>query len=217
MEEFCRLAQIPLEPSTRTNGLNDNTRPPWIRPVPKKTHTSRSRSTHSGDSISQHSSPRFSAFDLFVDMNNDGSPRPTYSPPSSMASSHPPQNGSPVIQGPPLLRHPYSHRHVSDPGPVPTRSTTGGDTARGSPFIDGSAGLGSMDMIRPADPQLYLSPDEVIALFSDGSGVDVNSLFTPEFSQSQVGRNGNAVTGVGPEGVFNPPTFHKIEGLITSP
>jgi hypothetical protein len=77
-----------------------------------------------------------------------------------------------------------------------------------------------MDMIRPADPQLYLSPDEVIALFSDGSGVDVNSLFTPEFSQSQIdlrGRNGNAVTGAGPEGVFNPPTFHKMEGLITSP
>ena len=77
-----------------------------------------------------------------------------------------------------------------------------------------------MDMIRPADPQLYLSPDEVIALFSDGSGVDVNSLFTPEFSQSQIdlrGRNGNAVASAGPEGVFNPPTFHKMEVLITSP
>jgi len=41
-----------------------------------------------------------------------------------------------------------------------------------------------MEMVRQ-DPQMYnMSPDEVMALFNDG-GVDVASLFNPEYSQQQ--------------------------------
>ena len=141
-------------------------------------------------------------------MNGENSPPrsgPSYSPPSSMASSiastH--QTASPVIQGPPLQRQPYSNR-INGDGVA--------DPARASPFVDGSNGLG-MDMIRP-DPQLYLSPDEVMALFSDGGGVDVGSLFSPEFSQPPPDMRGRSGGG---EGVFNGPPFQKMEGLITSP
>jgi hypothetical protein len=49
--------------------------------------------------------------------------------------------------------------------------------------MDTSSGGGmGMDMVVRQDPQLYMSPDEVMALFNDGS-VDVASLFPPEFPQ----------------------------------
>ncbi|KAL0581268.1 hypothetical protein V5O48_000751 [Marasmius crinis-equi] len=64
LEEFCRLTQIPLEPS-RTESPQDNARPAWIRPVRKKTVSSVTRSSQSGES--HHSSPEaFSPSDFFA-------------------------------------------------------------------------------------------------------------------------------------------------------
>lgn len=62
------MTEIPLEP-IGPDAATDNTRPPWLRPVRKKT-PSAPRSTHSGESPSQHSSPEaFSPSDFFADPN----------------------------------------------------------------------------------------------------------------------------------------------------
>ncbi|KIJ62344.1 hypothetical protein HYDPIDRAFT_94787 [Hydnomerulius pinastri MD-312] len=66
MEEFCRLTQIPLEPTRADSQEQSNTRPPWIRPVRKKT-PSAARGPGS-DAGSHHSSPEaFSPSEFFVD------------------------------------------------------------------------------------------------------------------------------------------------------
>jgi len=66
MEEFCRLTQIPLEPSHSDSEEQANTRPPWIRPVRKKT-PNMAKGTGS-DGSSHHSSPEaFSPSEFFVD------------------------------------------------------------------------------------------------------------------------------------------------------
>ncbi|KAJ8082390.1 hypothetical protein PM082_008245 [Marasmius tenuissimus] len=64
LEEFCRLTQIPLEPS-RADNPQDNSRPAWIRPVRKKIVSTITRSSQSGES--HHSSPEaFSPTDFFT-------------------------------------------------------------------------------------------------------------------------------------------------------
>jgi hypothetical protein len=66
MEEFCRITQIPLEPSRSDSQEQLNTRPPWVRPVRKKTPCT-GRGTGS-DGSSHHSSPEaFSPCEFFVD------------------------------------------------------------------------------------------------------------------------------------------------------
>ncbi|KAF9261614.1 hypothetical protein L218DRAFT_980783 [Marasmius fiardii PR-910] len=63
LEEFCRLTQIPLEPSG-TESPQSDTRPAWIRPVRKKTISSVTRSSQSGES--HHSSPEAGSTDFFA-------------------------------------------------------------------------------------------------------------------------------------------------------
>ncbi|KAF9223071.1 hypothetical protein BS17DRAFT_782325 [Gyrodon lividus] len=64
MEEFCRITQIPLEPSRTDSREQLNTRPPWIRPIRKKTPATKNGS----DGGSHHSSPEaFSPSEFFVD------------------------------------------------------------------------------------------------------------------------------------------------------
>ncbi|KAG7095034.1 hypothetical protein E1B28_005825 [Marasmius oreades] len=63
LEEFCRLTQIPLEPS-QTEIPRDDTRPAWIRPVRKKTISSVTRSSQSGES--HHGSPETTPADFFT-------------------------------------------------------------------------------------------------------------------------------------------------------
>ena len=59
------VTQIPLEPAGRGALDQDQNRPPWIRPVRKKSSAPRSN-----DSVSQHSSPEgFSPSEFFIDMN----------------------------------------------------------------------------------------------------------------------------------------------------
>ncbi|OJA12560.1 hypothetical protein AZE42_07878 [Rhizopogon vesiculosus] len=66
MEEFCRLTQIPLETS-RPEGQEQSSRPPWIRPIRKKTPSVAAKGA-SSDSGSHHSSPEaFSPSEFFVD------------------------------------------------------------------------------------------------------------------------------------------------------
>ncbi|KAI6040737.1 fungal-specific transcription factor domain-containing protein [Pisolithus marmoratus] len=65
MEEFCRLTQIPLEPSRPDSQEQSKNRPPWIRPVRKKTP---SMTKPSSDGGSHHSSPEsFSPSEFFTD------------------------------------------------------------------------------------------------------------------------------------------------------
>jgi len=62
----CSVTQIPLEPSRSDSPEQSNTRPPWIRPVRKKT-PSASKGTGS-DGSSHHSSPEtFSPSEFFAD------------------------------------------------------------------------------------------------------------------------------------------------------
>ncbi|KAF8176363.1 fungal-specific transcription factor domain-containing protein [Mycena galopus ATCC 62051] len=63
MEEFCRLTQIPLDAPRETPETNTNARPPWIRPVRKKSVAAsasasaarRSKSAGAEDNLSQNS------------------------------------------------------------------------------------------------------------------------------------------------------------------
>lgn len=91
MEEFCRLTQIPLEPS-RPGQEQSKNRPPWIRPVRKKTPST----TKAGsDGSSHHSSPEsFSPSEFFADHPSGlGSPSTISQPfspnPNQVASASP--------------------------------------------------------------------------------------------------------------------------------
>ncbi|KAG1779952.1 fungal-specific transcription factor domain-containing protein [Suillus placidus] len=67
MEEFCRLTQIPLEPSHPEGQEQSSSRPPWIRPIRKKTPSVAAKGAGS-DGGSQHSSPEaFSPSEFFID------------------------------------------------------------------------------------------------------------------------------------------------------
>ncbi|KAJ7607206.1 fungal-specific transcription factor domain-containing protein [Roridomyces roridus] len=72
MEEFCRLTQIPLDAPRESPETNTNSRPPWIRPVRKKSVAARARSSSAENSPSHnsggssHSPEAFSPSDFFV-------------------------------------------------------------------------------------------------------------------------------------------------------
>lgn len=185
------MTGIPLEPSPRAESstTGGSTRPPWIRPAPKKP-PSAPRSNASADSISQRSSPEaFTPSEFFVDASGgSGSPR---HPSTSSASGH---TTSPVQQQPTP-----THQHYPLHAPS---------------FID-NTGIGiPMDIMRP-DPTLYMSPSEVMALFNEGA-VDVASLFPTDFIQQQSPLP-QQVSEQGCGG-FGSPTFQKLNGgLVTSP
>ena len=78
-------------------------------------------------------------------------------------------------------------------------------------YMDTSGGLG-MDMIRE-DTQMYMSPGEMMSLFSDGN-VDVGHLFSSEFIQQQ---QNDRQTGTPVTTGFGSPVFLKMGGLVSSP
>ncbi|KAI0748897.1 fungal-specific transcription factor domain-containing protein [Fomes fomentarius] len=57
MEEFCRITQIPLEAPRQQDGPGSSSRPPWVRPVRKKTSSTARSPAGSGDSPLNHGSP----------------------------------------------------------------------------------------------------------------------------------------------------------------
>ncbi|KAG2004857.1 nuclear protein [Coprinopsis cinerea AmutBmut pab1-1] len=217
MEEFCRLTNIPLE-TNRQEGPSNSARPPWIRPVRKKT-PSVARSNHSGDSPSQHSSPEaFSSADFFAEPKAGATPSfasvPTPTASSSSSGQYP--NGG------------ASSSQSGSAGGVPP-------AAGPSTFnMDTSGGM-RMDMIRE-DTQMYMSPGDMMAFFNDG-GVDVNHLFsadaflqqspqshhTPQGAQvspQTTGSIGQPQQPPPPGGGTQPGQqsgFMKMTGLVTSP
>ncbi|KAJ6607680.1 fungal-specific transcription factor domain-containing protein [Mycena sp. CBHHK59/15] len=85
MEEFCRLTQIPLDAPRENPETNTNARPPWIRPVRKKSvaATTAARRSRSAESPSQKSgssqSPEaFSPSDFFTTDPQPPAPAPEY-------------------------------------------------------------------------------------------------------------------------------------------
>ncbi|KAK0493543.1 fungal-specific transcription factor domain-containing protein [Armillaria luteobubalina] len=86
MEEFCRLTQIPLEATPQQDNVQNDRRPPWIRPVRKKA-PSIARSNCSGESPSPEA---FSPSD-FLDAQKAAGP-------SSSFPSAPPSSGTPVTK-----------------------------------------------------------------------------------------------------------------------
>lgn len=214
MEEFCRrkliiffpsfkakinfstaVTNIPLE-TTRQDGAADTSRPPWIRPVRKKT-SSITRSSHSGDSPSHHSSPEaFSPSEFFNDPPKNGIGFSSSSPSTSRSSSSNPNQ----VMTPPQ----YSNGTSQVQHPSPTA------------YMDTSGGLG-MDVIRE-DTQMYMSPGEMMALFSDGN-LDVGNLFPSEFIQQQQNdrQSGGNVAGTPVTAGFSSPVFLKMNGLVPSP
>ena len=172
-------------------------RPPWIRPVRKKA-PSLARSNHSGggDSPPHHSSPEaFSPSEFFVEPPNSVFP----STPSSTSGSSQPSN---AVPSPPQYVN-------GNNGSAHSQTQTNNST-----YMDTSGDLGM-------DPQVYMFPGEMMALFNDGA-VDVCQLFpSVEFMQQQpslqndrqsigsVG-DGGSVTG------FTSPTFHKRDGIVNS-
>lgn len=164
MEEFCRLTNIPLETNHQDNPPANAPRPPWIRPVRKKT-SSVARSNHSGDSPTAQGSPEpFSPSDFFSETKGtSGFPSGPPSNSSNSSSNAHYQAGTPTAQG------------GSGAGPSTFRMD-----------VNASSGM-AMDMIREDTP-MYLSSNEMMAFFNDGGvgGVDVNHLFSADtFLQQQ--------------------------------
>ena len=96
---FYTVTQIPLEtPPRQQEGPGSNSRPPWVRPVRKKTSSTARSPAGSGDSPLNHGSPEeFQAStDAFLD--HMGSPQP---PPGQQPQpfSVPPQAQSPFGLG----------------------------------------------------------------------------------------------------------------------
>ncbi|KAG6888591.1 hypothetical protein C0995_007110 [Termitomyces sp. Mi166 len=178
------LTQIPLETTRREPTANN--RPPWIRPVRKKS-AARSVGTANTDSPPQHSSPEgFSPADFFAD---------------------PPKNGSSLFVS---TSAPSVTSSASQPHPPPFPSASQPQ----APFMD-TSGM-AFDMIRE-DPQMYMSPSDMMGLFDDG--VDVQQLFGGAFlaqSQSRSSQLQSSTMNLDTES-FDSPGFMKQNGLTTSP
>ncbi|KAK7442777.1 hypothetical protein VKT23_016022 [Stygiomarasmius scandens] len=188
LEEFCRLTQIPLEPTRQDNPQN-NSRPAWIRPVRKKASSQSNRRGSQSESPSHHdhSSPEgFSPSDFFVE----------------------PKTSAPVTgAGPSSSGQQYNAGGVSSNTSVSSPPSAGPSNAPenpGSPVLfSGLNGLGGMspvgmgmDMMREGSG-MYLSQVDMASLFGD-QGLDVN-MFSADFGGGQGG-------------------FPKMdEGLVTTP
>ncbi|KAH7890582.1 fungal-specific transcription factor domain-containing protein [Phlebopus sp. FC_14] len=150
MEEFCRLTQIPLEPSRSDSQEQSSTRPPWIRPVRKKTPSAQRGGSDGG---SHHSSPEaFTPSEFFVD-------------PATAAGLASPQSVNQVFPPP-----------TPTPGAGPSSGHYTLNERRSSSlslpsYLDTSHG--GMDM----DPSMYMA-SPVMGMFSEGNGVDVSSIFS---------------------------------------
>ncbi|OBZ78049.1 hypothetical protein A0H81_01673 [Grifola frondosa] len=80
MEEFCRLTQIPLECSHPQDLPGSSSRPPWVRPVRKKTPSVARSPANSAESPSHHGSPEdYQPTDAFLDLSG-GSPQTPAAP-----------------------------------------------------------------------------------------------------------------------------------------
>jgi len=172
MEEFCRLTNIPVETPGQDEPARAS-RPPWIRPVRKKA-SSLARSNHSGggggDSPPHHSSPEaFSPSDFFVEPPNSVYP----STPSSTSGCSQPSNNT--VPSPPQYVN-----GTTNGGGGGAHSQT--QTTNNSTYMDTSGDMGM-------DPQMYMFPGEMMALFNDGA-VDVCQLFpSVEFMQQPPSMN----------------------------
>jgi len=166
MEEFCRLTQIPLE-TARQDAQAGRSRPPWVRPVRKKT-SSVAHSTNSNDSPSHHSSPEaFSPSDAFLDLSGAAvSPRPSAAAFTASIGSH---NQTQSLAS-------------NNPFGLGSNGTS-----------DSPSYMDNVEMLPPSqDGQSSILPSDILALFSDG-GVDVAQLLmSPNVNGQQRGHDGNA-------------------------
>lgn len=156
------VTEIPLEPTRQGSPQNDS-RPAWIRPVRKKTLSSATRSSQSGDSPSQldNSSPEaFSPSDFFMDP-----PKPATFQAGPQAL---PLNGVVPIS--------TTTNSFGNNGPDQQQQQR---SPSSQSFLDPSA----MDL----SSQLYLSHVDMMNMFGDNGvgGVDVAQMFTPEFIRAQ--------------------------------
>ncbi|KAG6887599.1 hypothetical protein C0992_011577 [Termitomyces sp. T32_za158] len=183
------LTQIPLE--THRREPNANNRPPWIRPVRKKS-AARSVGTANTDSPPQHSSPEgFSPADFFVDPPKNGS--------SSLFVSTPP---APAVSSPVSQQRPQPFSPVNQPQ---------------APFMD-TSGMG-FDMIRE-DSHMYMSASDMMGLFDDGVDVQqlFGGAFLAQQPQSQSRPSqlqGSSTMNMDAES-FDSPGFMK-QSLTTTP
>ncbi|KAF6742567.1 fungal-specific transcription factor domain-containing protein [Ephemerocybe angulata] len=206
MEEFCRLTNIPLETNHQDNVPVNARRPPWIRPVRKKT-SSIARSNHSGDSPQQSSPEPFSPSDFFSEPKV--APGFASGPPSNASGSSNTHSG-----------YPPGGPHIPNgvgPGPSSSSSSFPMDHA-----VNGMA----VDMIRE-DSAMYMSNSEMMAFFGNEGAVDMNHLFsTDAFLQQQQPRASAASPTSGAANAGQPqassqggttPGYLKMAGLVTSP
>ncbi|ESK92515.1 nuclear protein [Moniliophthora roreri MCA 2997] len=186
LEEFCRLTQIPLEP-TRQDNPQDNSRPAWIRPVRKKTISSVTRSSQSGES--HHSSPE--AF----------SPTDFFNPDVTKTFQSPVATNSTASPAPATAPTPSQQPHF---GPQTADSPSNGG------FMDPTGSL-NMNLLRD-NSHLYLSPADMMAMFGDATSVD---MFSPDFLQMPPSQ-GTTGTGSPDTGGNISSPFMKRNGMTTS-
>ncbi|KZS87357.1 hypothetical protein SISNIDRAFT_460970 [Sistotremastrum niveocremeum HHB9708] len=106
IEEFCRLTRIPLEP---TQLYSNPSRPPWLRPVPKKQSTARSPTSNDSPQSSGGPSPSAAVDTLFSSSSPGFNPTTLTAEPSSSTDLGSATNGA----GPQSFLEPVN---MQDPG-----------------------------------------------------------------------------------------------------
>ncbi|KAF5371410.1 hypothetical protein D9757_010008 [Collybiopsis confluens] len=192
LEEFCRLTQIPLEPTRPDSTQNDSSRPAWIRPVRKKTTARGGGSvgggSQNGDSPPNHttSSDSPEAFSPSEFFNADPGPKSTTFP---STNGHGHKTSS--VTSPTLSSHTLNGNSPFGNSNHDSAIIENGQPQQQAPvspsFLDPST-VG-LDL---NNPQLsYLSPVDMMAMFGDSSGiggvgVDIAQIFgaSPDFLRS---------------------------------
>ncbi|KDQ51837.1 hypothetical protein JAAARDRAFT_40663 [Jaapia argillacea MUCL 33604] len=180
MEEFCRLTQIPLDSPSR--GPEDrSTRPPWIRPVRKKTPSMARSTAGSSDTASQNSPEADFSGDIFLDMTGGAaSPPPSTSFATSPNGTSPPA-GIHHTSPHPEHRYPFSNTSPSIPPPDPSMPMSPADFM--AMLNDGSIDMTSIFGNASAE---YISAGPL-------SAVATNGVYGPAM---ETNTNGTSLMGV---------------------
>lgn len=176
MEEFCRLTQIPLDSQARAGEGGNNTRPPWIRPVRKKTPSTVRSNGSSSDTPSQHNSPEDFSSEMFIDgVSGNGTAIANAFSPKNVGSSVPRQD----------TQSPYTFLN-----PMPGRSSDASIPMSPNDFM-ALLNDGGLDMA-----SLFSSPAEFTSpgLMAE-SPTAAGSVYGAPISPST---NGNGLMGVFP-------------------
>ncbi|KAI0777449.1 fungal-specific transcription factor domain-containing protein [Trametes elegans] len=197
MEEFCRITQIPLETTRSQDGSSSSNRPPWVRPVRKKTTSSARSPAGSAESPSHHGSPEdFQPTDAFLD-HLGGSPQ-SASQPFSVPHSAQQQQQQASPMGHALSQGAFG-LSPSSPSMPTFMDTSGAPGAAGT-------GMGILPGDHTGAGGMQMSTADIMAFLNSEPALDMSAILA---SPDLGGANGfyhlgTSPAGNGPAGALSP-------------